>query len=152
LLHSLITDQDRSRITVVARNVQDVAPAVFEELSAGDILFIDSSHVSKTNSDVNYLFFDILPRLPSGVYVHVHDVFFPFEYPKEWVYQGRGWNEAYLVRAFLQYNQAFEIQMFNSFIERFHRDRLERSMPLCTRFVEANMVPTSAQSLWLKRV
>jgi len=152
LLNSLITDEDRRRITVVARNVQDVAPAVFEELTAGDILFIDSSHVSKTNSDVNYLFFDILPRLPSGVYVHVHDVFFPFEYPKEWVYQGRGWNEAYLVRAFLQYNEAFEIQMFNSFIERFHRDRLERSMPLCTRFVEANMVPTSAQSLWLKRL
>src|SRR5262249_1522191 len=140
------------RITVLPRNVQEVAPAVFEELERGDILFIDSSHVSKTYSDVNYLFFEILPRLRSGVYVHLHDVFYPFEYPKEWVYQGRGWNEAYLARAFLQYNDAFEIQLFNSFLERFHRDRLSRTMPLCTRYVDANMVATSAQSLWLKKV
>jgi len=84
LLHSLIGDEDRARITVVATNVQDVGPGVFEDLAANDILFIDSSHVSKTHSDVNYLFFEVLPRLQSGVYVHVHDVFFPFEYPREW--------------------------------------------------------------------
>jgi methyltransferase family protein len=152
LLHSLIRDEDRQQIAVIATNVQDVDPSVFDDLAPGDILFIDSSHVSKTNSDVNYLFFDILPRLRSGVYVHVHDVFYPFQYPSEWVYQGRGWNEAYLTRAFLQYNRGFEIQLFNSFLERFHRDRLERAMPLCTRYVDANMVPTSAQSLWLKKV
>ena len=122
----------------------------FSSLGENDILFIDSSHVSKTHSDVNYLFFEILPRLRAGVYVHVHDVFYPFEYPREWVYQGRGWNEAYLTRAFLQYNSAFTIQLFNSFLERFHVALLEREMPLCTRYVEANM-PTSAQSLWLKK-
>jgi hypothetical protein len=151
LFHSLISDEDRARITVVATNVQDVEPGVFEQLVANDILFIDSSHVSKTHSDVNYLFFEILPRLQTGVYVHVHDVFFPFEYPREWVYQGRAWNEAYLVRAFLQYNERFEIQLFNSFIEKFYGELLAELMPLCRHYVEATMAPTSAQSLWLKK-
>ena len=103
LLHSLITDEDRRRVTVLARNVQDLEAGVFDQLAAGDILFIDSSHVAKTNSDVNFMFFEILPRLGSGVWVHLHDIFYPFEYPKQWVYQGRAWNEAYLARAFLQY-------------------------------------------------
>jgi predicted O-methyltransferase YrrM len=151
MLYSLINDDDRRRVTVLERNVQDVDPSVFTALAPGDILFIDSSHVSKTNSDVNYLFFEILPRISSGVWVHVHDIFYPFEYPKEWVYQGRAWNEAYLTRAFLQYNDAFEIQLYNSFLERFHNDDLVREMPLCARYTAANMVQTSAQSLWLRK-
>jgi hypothetical protein len=151
VLHSLISEDDRRRVTVLERKVQDVEVAVFSELAAGDILFIDSSHVSKTNSDVNYLFFDILPRLSSGVWIHVHDIFYPFEYPKEWVYQGRAWNEAYLTRAFLLYNEAFEIRLYNSFLERFHKDYLVREMPLCARFSAPNMVQTSAQSLWLRK-
>ena len=57
--------------------------SVFEKLEENDILFIDSSHVSKMDSDVNFLFFEILPRLKSGVYIHFHDVFYPFIYPKE---------------------------------------------------------------------
>jgi hypothetical protein len=150
-LYSLIREDDRRRVTVLERNVQSVEPGVFTALESGDILFIDSSHVSKTNSDVNYLFFEILPRIKSGVWAHVHDIFYPFEYPKEWVYQGRAWNEAYLTRAFLQYNDAFEIQLYNSFLERFHNHYLLREMPLCARFTAANMVQTSAQSLWLRK-
>jgi hypothetical protein len=151
LLTSLIRDEDRDRITLLTRNLQDVDPAVFLELSANDILFIDSSHVSKTNSDVNRIFFEVLPRLKSGVYIHFHDIFYPFEYPKEWVYQGRAWNEAYVLRAFLQHNDRFEIQLFNSFLERFHRNTLAREMPLCLRHSKQSMVPTSAQSIWLKK-
>jgi hypothetical protein len=151
LLTSLITREDQSRVTIVPRNLQDVAPDAFDALSAGDILFIDSSHVSKTDSDVNYVFFEILPRLRSGVHIHFHDIFYPFEYPAEWVYQGRAWNEAYLLRAFLQNNDGFEIQLFNSFIERFHRQRIAANMPLCLRFSRQSMVPSSAQSIWLRK-
>jgi hypothetical protein len=107
--------------------------------------------VSKTHSDVNYIFFEVLPRLRSGVYVHFHDIFYPFEYPKEWVYQGRAWNEAYILRAFLQHNDRFELLFFNSFLERFHRDTIARNMPLCLRHSKHSMVPTSAQSIWLKK-
>lgn len=152
LLRSLMKEEDHGRVTVLDRNLQDVELDVFAGLSAGDILFIDSSHVSKTNSDVNYVFFEILPRLTRGVYVHFHDVFHPFEYPKEWVYQGRAWNEGYTLRAFLQYNDAFAIQLFNSFLERFHRDEIARDLPLCLKFSRFSMIPTSAQSIWLKRV
>jgi len=79
LLTSLLRDDDRSRTTLIARNLQDVDPDLFRELSANDILFIDSSHVVKTHSDVNYVFFEILPRLQRGVYIHFHDIFHPFE-------------------------------------------------------------------------
>lgn len=152
LLMSLIKKEDQGRITVMSRNLQDVDPGVFSELSAGDILFVDSSHVSKTNSDVNYVFFEILPRVRSGVYIHFHDIFYPFEYPKEWVYQGRAWNEAYTLRAFLEYNDTFKIQIFNSFLERFHKDRIARDMPLCVKYAQPSMVQTSAQSIWLKKL
>ena len=151
LLQSLIRAEDRDRTTIVARNLQDVDPAIFSELTAHDILFIDSSHVSKTDSDVNYVFFQILPRLSAGVHVHFHDIFYPFEYPKEWVYQGRAWNEAYVLRAFLQHNAAFTIEIFNAYLETFHKDTVARMMPLCTRYSRHSMVPTSAQSIWLKK-
>jgi predicted O-methyltransferase YrrM len=153
LLESLLKEEDRQRsdLSIIRHNLQDVDLDTFETLTAGDILFIDSTHVSKTDSDVNYIFFEILPRLRSGVVVHFHDIFYPFEYPKEWVYQGRAWNEAYTLRAFLQYNDRFRILLFNSFLETFHRDRIAASMPLCTRFSSLNMVPTSAQSIWLMK-
>ena len=83
--------------------MQDVALSTFSGLRRGDILFIDSSHVAKIGSDVNHLVFTVLPALQSGVLVHFHDIFFPFEYPQAWLAEGRAWNEAYLLRAFLQY-------------------------------------------------
>ena len=152
LLLSLLKPGDRERIRLLSSNLQEVDLGTFDELADGDLLFIDSSHVAKTGSDVNHLFFEILPRLGNGVYVHIHDIFHPFEYPKEWVYQGRAWNEAYVLRAFLQYNPAFRVLLFNSFLERFHRDRIAAQMPLCLRHSSASMVPTSAQSIWLRKV
>jgi hypothetical protein len=152
LLNSLLDDNDRARTTLIARNLQDVDTEIFGQLSANDILFIDSSHVVKTHSDVNHVFFEVLPRLQAGVYIHFHDIFYPFEYPKEWVYQGRSWNEAYLLRAFLQDNSRYSIELFNSFVEIFHRDRVERDMPLCLRYSRQSMIPTSAQSVWLKKL
>lgn len=95
---------------LVQQKVEDVELSFFDRLGSGDILFIDSSHVSKVGSDVNYLFFEVIPRLRPGVLVHIHDLFLPDEYPKTWMIdQGRNWNEQYLTRAFLQYNNHFEI-------------------------------------------
>jgi hypothetical protein len=151
LLMSLLDANDRARMTLMARNLQDVDPGIFRELEPNDILFIDSSHVVKTHSDVNHIFFEVLPRLQDGVYIHFHDIFYPFEYPKEWVYQGRAWNEAYVLRAFLQENTRYSIELFNAFLEIFHRDRLALDMPLCLRHAEQSMISTSAQSIWLKK-
>ena len=59
---------------------------------------------------MNYLFFEVLPRLAAGVYIHIHDVFLPKEYPRKWVLEdGRAWNEQYLLRALLMYSTAFEV-------------------------------------------
>lgn len=81
--------------------IQEAPIDLFEQLGANDILFIDSSHVAKTGSDVNYYLFEILPRLSSGVIIHIHDILYPFEYPEAWVIDDqRSWNEAYAVRAF----------------------------------------------------
>lgn len=67
---------------LVRRKVEDVELSFFDQLGDGDILLIDSSEVSKAGSDVNYLFFEVLPRLRPGVMVHIHDIFLPDEYPK----------------------------------------------------------------------
>ena len=94
---------------VIRNKVQDVPLTQFTELNAGDILFIDSSHVAKTGSDVNHLYFEVLPRLKAGVKVHIHDIFLPHDYPKEWVLdENRSWNEQYLVRALLMYSSALK--------------------------------------------
>jgi predicted O-methyltransferase YrrM len=83
------------------QEVQTLGVDPFLELEAGDILFIDSSHVCKTGSDVNFLYLEVIPQLKPGVIVHAHDIFWPFEYPRIWVQEGRSWNEIYLLRALL---------------------------------------------------
>ncbi len=89
---------------------EHVPATTFEQLVAGDVLFIDSSHVCKTGSDVNFLFFDVLPRLASGVVIHVHDIFLPLEYPRAWVIdENRSWNEQYLLQALLMFSTRFEV-------------------------------------------
>jgi hypothetical protein len=124
--------------------VQNVPLAVFEGLEENDILFIDSSHVSKTGSDVNYFLFEILPMLKRGVLVHFHDILYPFEYPEEWVLDDkRSWNEAYALHAFLQYNSAFEIVYWNNFVWHRLREELAGSMPLC--------LENEGGSIWLRR-
>jgi predicted O-methyltransferase YrrM len=144
LLLTLIKDSDRERTEILQKKVQDVDLNRFRELSSGDILFVDSSHMSKIASDVNHIFFKILPALRSGVYIHFHDILHGFGYPQAWAYKGIAWNEAYLLRAFLQYNGAFEIQFFNSFFAQFHSDELADKMPLCMR--------APGVSIWLRKV
>jgi len=146
LLLSLIKEIDKDRNEIIQKKLQDVDLSKFSELSTGDILFIDSTHVSKVGSDVNYIFFEILPKLKSGVYIHFHDIAYPFEYPKEWIYEGRAWNEAYLLRAFLQYNNSFRIQLFNTFLESVHedKDKLTKQMPL--------IMKNPGGSIWLKKI
>jgi len=129
--------------TILEKRVQDVPLDLFERLEAGDILFIDSAHVAKTGSDVNHIFFRILPILKPGVRVHLHDVVYPFEYPEEWVFDGKAWNEAYMLRAFLQYNSSFELELFPSYLIQFHREYFQREMPLCLQ--------NTGGSIWIRR-
>lgn len=144
LLHSLLQPGDADRITLLPQRLQDVPLDLFRTLAENDILFIDSTHVGKIGSDVLYVFNEILPALRPGVVVHFHDIFYPFEYPRYWFDQGRAWNEAYLLRSFLQYNEAFRIELWNHFLLSFHHDFFARAMPLCP--------PNPGASLWLRRM
>lgn len=143
LVEGLLHPGDERRVTILRAPVQDVDPEVFAALGAGDVLFVDSTHVAKAGSDVNHLFFEVLPRLPVGVWVHLHDVFFPFEYPEAWVREGRAWHEAYLLRAFLTFNPHFAVRWFQDMLWARHRAALER-LPWVATNPGAN--------IWVERV
>jgi len=131
-------------IELIEKKVQEVPLETFNNLKENDILFVDSSHVSKCFSDVNYILFHVLPNLPKGVIVHFHDIFCNFEYPKAWVFEGRGWNENYILRSFLQFNSDFKVMFFNDYIYRKEANFVKEKMPLVSR--------NNGGSIWLKRV
>jgi hypothetical protein len=96
----------------------------------------------KTGSDVNYLYFEVLPRLAPGVVIHIHDIFLPQDYPKQWILEGRSWNEQYIVRALLIHSKGFEVLFSTRYANLVMRDRLSKA--LGGKDVEGH-------SLWLVR-
>jgi hypothetical protein len=142
-LESLLKSGDENYVRIIGKKIQEIPIAVFETLEAGDFLFIDSSHVVKCGSDLQLLMFEILPVLARGVFVHFHDVFYPFEYPTDWLKKGRFWNEDYILRAFLTNNCEWEIYLFVTFVGWLFRQYLKDNMPLCLK--------DSGGSLYLRR-
>jgi Methyltransferase domain/CBS domain len=97
---------------MIESKVQEVDIALFESLEPGDILFYDGSHCVRTASDVNWIFFEVLPRLAQGVWIHIHDINWPHDYPPEWILdEGLSWNEQYLLQAFLMHNSAYRVRL-----------------------------------------
>lgn len=133
---------------LIEQRVQDVSLELFESLRTDDILFIDSSHVVKIGSDVVYEFLEILPRLAKGVIVHVHDVFFPEEYPREWVLERHDfWNEQYLLQAFLSFNNSFEVLWAGHYMTVQHPELMRKAFSSWPQ--PGNFCPTS---FWMRRV
>jgi predicted O-methyltransferase YrrM len=132
-LRPLLREGDHARCTLIEKRVQEVPLETFAALGENDVLFIDSSHVSKIGSDVNRLYFDVLPALAPGVLIHIHDVAGNLEYPREWLDEGRAWNEQYLLRAFLMYNHAYRIELFTGWLFNTRHAWLREHMPLCAR-------------------
>ena len=132
-LKTLFKSHDEDHVRIIEKKVQEIPNELFSSLESGDLLFIDSSHVVKCGSDLQFLFFDILPRLPPGIFVHFHDVFYPFDYPSEWLKEGRYWNENYFLRAFLSYNSEWAIYFFASFAAFAFTDFIKDKMPLCAK-------------------
>jgi hypothetical protein len=147
LLRELIGEplgEAAARVTIVEAPVQACPPEIFDALAAGDLLFIDSTHVMKTGSDVCFELFEVLPRLAAGVLVHIHDMFWPFEYPRAWaVDENRSWNELYAVRAFLMHTAAWEVLFFNDMMAKLERPLAEATYP---RFLR-----NPGGGLWLRR-
>jgi predicted O-methyltransferase YrrM len=130
--------------TVIERPVQQTPASLFTSLRPNDILFVDSSHVVKYGSDLSHLLFSVLPSLAPGVVIHFHDIFYPFEYPTDWLQEGRYWNECYFLRAFLTNNGAYRIELFNDYVQRLDREALRAVHPVWVR--------RTGGSLWLRKV
>jgi predicted O-methyltransferase YrrM len=130
--------------SLIEKRVEELDLEFFTQLDSNDILFIDSSHTVKIGGDVNYLFLEVLPRLKPGVIVHVHDIFFPFEYRRDWVKdERRFWTEQYLLQAFLTFNAEFEVLMCNSYLDLHYLEDVKSTFP--------NSPPRGGGSFWMRR-
>jgi hypothetical protein len=130
--------------SLIEKKVEEIDLEFFSQLSCGDILFIDSSHTVKIRGDVNYLFLELLPRLKPGVIVHVHDIFFPFDYPRDWVMDElRFWSEQYLLQAFLSFNSEFEVLIANHYLAHYYLEDFKQTFPHSPSW--------SKGSFWMRR-
>lgn len=131
---------------LIPKPAQDIPLAEFEDLGPGDILFIDSSHILKIGSDLHYLLLSVLPRLKKGVFVHFHDILWPFEYPKEWIIK-RHWfvNEQYFLQGFLTFNDKFEVIWASSFMLDKYPDEINKA------FVHFKSGTQCSSSFWIRR-
>jgi hypothetical protein len=130
--------------SLIEKKVQDIDLEFFSQLDSGDILFIDSSHTVKIGGDVNYLFLEVLPRLKPGVIVHVHDIFLPFDFRRDWVMDElRFWTEQYLLHAFLMFNSDFEVLMANSYLNHYRQEELKAAFP--------DLPSWGGGSFWMRR-
>jgi len=144
-LNNLLRGTDKQNCTVIKDIVQNIPVEVFRQLGANDILLIDNSHVSKTGSDLNYLFTEVLPNLEKGVIIHIHDIFYAFEYPEDWLFEHRlNWNEIYLLHCFLLFNNAFEIIFFSDYMQSKYKETFQEKLP---EFLNGR-----PGSIWLRKI
>jgi predicted O-methyltransferase YrrM len=144
-LNSILNTVDRKDVTIVEKKIQYIDLKIFEELNENDILFLDTSHIAKAGSDVTFWTFNILPLIKKGVLVHIHDIFWPFNYSEEWIKIEKCYNEAFFIRAFLQFNESFEIFFFNSYLKSAHYELFNSKLPSLTNH-------HGGGSLWLRRI
>ena len=140
---------DMPKITLIERPVEQVPLETFDALQANDILFIDSSHAVKFGGDVCREFLEILPRLKPGVWVHVHDIFFPQDYPATWLLDRRlAFNEQYLLEAFLAFNHSFAVRAAHYWLALDHRADAATLAPL-TVWPQGKL---GCGSFWMQRI
>ena len=126
------------------RDARELPLDRFTALEAGDILFIDTSHIVKLGSEVNLLVLEVLPKLAPGVWVHVHDLFLPYEYPRDLLVASGFFNEQYLVQALLTGNPGWEVRLAVFALFREQRKRLVAAMPWIDRQTTEAVRPPSA--------
>jgi predicted O-methyltransferase YrrM len=135
-------------IRIIRRRVEECEIDLFKSLDSGDILFIDSSHVIRPQGDVLFEYLELLPLLKSGVFVHIHDIFTPRDYPSGWVVdQMRLWNEQYLLEAFLSFNDRFRVIGALNFLKHHYPDAVAEQFPI----IKAGMEQREPGSFWIVR-
>lgn len=150
-------------IELIPKLGQDIPIEFFDQLEAGDIMFVDSSHVVKIDGEVNYFVLEVLPRLRPGVLIHFHDIPFPYNIPHPadfWITSRKVetldqirepmyWTEPAFLQAFLMYNDSFKIELSLPMLRHFDEDFLKRVIP---DYKTLEQSPNSFSSLWIKRV
>jgi hypothetical protein len=132
--HEMSWLEQMNGVTIIRKRVEDCGLDWATELSSGDLLFIDSSHMIRPQGDVLKEYLEILPRLSSGVYVHVHDIFTPKDYLRLWVVdQVRFWNEQYLLEALLSNSSRYEVISAVNYLKHNHFDELQRVCPYMSK-------------------
>jgi hypothetical protein len=135
-------------IRTVRERVENVGLDVFRTLERGDILFIDSSHMIRPGGDVLFLYLRVLPQLASGVLIHIHDIFTPFDYPERWlVDKVCFWNEQYLLEALLSENPHYRVLASLNFLYDKHRQELAAACPSLRELTD-----NPPKSFWIERV
>lgn len=120
-------------LTVVRKRVEDCSFDWASELQAGDLLFIDSSHMIRPRGDVVTEYLEVFPQLQPGVYVHIHDIFTPRDYLPGWVADHvRFWNEQYLLEALLTNTTRYQVVAALNYLTHNHYDALSRVCPYMT--------------------
>jgi len=138
---------EKTWVQVIRKKLEYLDRNIFKELKENDILFIDSSHIIRPGWDVLTEYLEILPILNKWVIVHIHDIFTPYEYPKQWLKEWVSfWNEQYLLEAFLTNNSSFKIIWMMNYLNRIEKDLLESKFPIL------KSKPQSPWSLWLEKI
>jgi hypothetical protein len=142
-----LRDSRHGALTLRKFPIQDVDGHEFEALEPGDIFFVDSTHVLSIGSDVHCELLEIVPRLREGTFVHFHDIFLPYEYPRDWVLdEKRFWNEQYALQAFLAFNDSFRVIWSSQLMHRRHSPALQAA------FSSYDPLRHSPGSFWMRRV
>jgi hypothetical protein len=120
-------------ITLIRERIEKLDFDWSSELSEGDLLFVDSSHMIRPQGDVLTEYLQIFPSLKYGVYVHIHDIFTPKDYLKRWIIDDvRFWNEQYLLEALLTNTDRYEIVAALNYLKHHHYDQLREVCPYLT--------------------
>ena len=149
----------RKEVELIPQFCQEVSLSVFDRLTSGDLLFIDSTHAVKVGSDVIRIYLEIIPRLPSGVFLHIHDVYLPYAYPRDVFAMPYWWQETALLMALLINNPKLKVL---SCLSALHYDYAEQMKKLMTDYRPAPnreglaLSPTDPghfpASIWLRTV
>lgn len=121
---------EETGVSVIRKKVEDVELSFFSKLRENDILFIDSSHIIRPQGDVLFEYLQLLPSLNKGVIVHIHDIFSPKNYLKQWLQdEVLFWNEQYLLEAFLSHNSSWSIVGSLNHLHHNHYEKLKSVAP-----------------------
>ena len=141
-----IRDVQDPNFTLISKKLQEVEIGF---LSSADLLFIDSSHVSKIGSDVNYEILEIIPKLKVGALIHFHDIMIPTNYWKRWIDNGNMfWNESYMVHSFMLFNNCYRVVWASRYLQINHPDELRKRFSYFSPEDDNKQIT----SFWIERV